>query len=149
MTLHLGFTGTRHGMSPKQLSFVEWFVITQTPMAVFHAHHGDCSGADEQFHAACRNTGGRAFVEVHAPIQRGLRAFCQGDQSHEPEPFMARNAAIVSASQILIAAPLQDVPQLRGGSWSTIRMARRALLGGTLKELYVVGRDGQLLDHKR
>lgn len=60
-----------------------------------------------------------------------------------------RNAAIVAAAQILIAAPLQDEPQRRGGTWATIGVARRALRDGKLRALYVVGRDGQMLDHSR
>ncbi len=49
---------------------------------------------------------------------------------------------------IMIAAPFENEPQKRGGTWATIGMARRALKAGTLGKLYVVGRGGELLRHE-
>ncbi len=149
MTFHLGFTGTRAGMSHSQWIKIRELVQELPPPVIFYAHHGDCVGADAQFHDLCRDTGGRAFIEVHPPNVRRLRAFCIGDRIHDPAPFLRRNSAIVHASQVMIAAPMEDEIQPTGGTWATVRMALRALRIGKLQALHVVGRDGQILDHAR
>ena len=59
---------------------------------------------------------------------------------------MRRNADIVAASRVMLAAPYEDTPQPRGGTWGTIAMARKALAAGKLDRLIVVGRDGRLLE---
>lgn len=141
MTLHVGFTGTRFGMTTEQFRAVRRLI----PTGPFTAHHGDCVGADAEFHEICT---GLATIEVHPGPISDLSAGCPGHVRHDPRSHMVRNAAIVAASQVMIAAPPQDDPQSRGGTWATIGMARRALRAGKLRELYVVGRGGQLLRHE-
>lgn len=146
--IHIGFTGTRRGMTPAQVTSVERCIYTAAGphgLAIV-AHHGDCIGADEQFHGLCRRNTRSVRIVIH-PSTHSLRAFCAGDETLEPLPPLDRNAAIVAASQMMIAAPLQDDPQPRGGTWATIHMARQALRAGRLRELHVVGRSGELLDH--
>jgi hypothetical protein len=49
--MKVGFTGTRKGMTPQQrVAFAE-LVITLRPT---QAHHGDCVGADAEFHHGCK-----------------------------------------------------------------------------------------------
>jgi hypothetical protein len=147
MTLHLGFTGTRHGMTPTQFHAVRRVLAEVTADRVFVAHHGDCVGADAEFHDICGTFCGRAIVEIHPGPLSDLSAGCRGTTRHKPMSHMKRDAAIVAASSVMIAAPFEDEPQDRGGTWATIGMARRALRRGELSELHVVGRDGRLLDH--
>lgn len=149
--IHIGFTGTREGMSQPQLDALRDLLDETLGLNGFTAHHGDCVGADEQFHALCREPrGGQVTIHGHPGPEGGrFRAYCNCDTLSQPDHYMKRNAAIVAASQIVIAAPLQDEPQPKGGTWATIRMALRALRRGTLRELYVVGRDGVELDHAR
>lgn len=146
--LHIGFTGTRHGMTKAQVTSVErciYWAAGPHELDIV-AHHGDCVGADEQFHGLCRRNTRSVRIIVH-PSTHHLRAFCAGDETLERLPPLDRNAAIVASSQVIIAAPYEDKTKLRGGTWSTIRIALRALRDGKLRELYVVGRSGELLDH--
>lgn len=159
MTIHVGFTGTRFGMTDAQrLTVIRTLEdqLDETMIAArtgFVAHHGDCEGADSQFHAIVlwtfRPIG--SFIEVHpGPDGDPHRAWNGSyDRIHPPAPHMKRNAAIVAVSQIMIAAPFEDEPQSRGGTWATIGMARKALKRSPSRRLYVVGRDGALLDHAR
>lgn len=149
MSIHVGFTGTRLGMSPAQHDRVVDLLDDDLALHGFHAHHGDCWGADEEFHGICRvPRGGPVIIIVH-PSTHNLRAYCSGDVTLTALEPALRNAAIVAASQIVIAAPLEYEPQPRGGTWMTIGMARQAMNRGQLRELYVVGRAGVLLDHAR
>lgn len=155
--LHIGFTGTRHGMSEEQRVAVMRVLEDQLDGAMmaarlgFVAHHGDCVGADAQFHEIVlwgfRPLG--SWIDVHpGPAGDRHRAYSSGyDRIHDPQHHMARNRAIVAVSNIMIAAPFEPTPQKRGGTWATIRMALRALRAGKLRDLYVVGRDGKLMDH--
>ena len=144
MTLHIGFTGTRHGMTFMQDAAVLRLVDDLHAEHDLTVHHGCCVGADADFHSMCRDLD---LVIVGHPgpdyptgelCARGLTF----DALREPMPHMKRNAAIVAASQIMIAAPLEMAEQKRGGTWATIRMALKAIRSGTLRTLYIVGRDG-------
>lgn len=94
----------------------------------FYAHHGDCIGADEEFHdttflAQCLKR------VIHPPLDNTKRAFCvpaRGDVVRPPDEYLVRNQTIVNSSTHMIAAPGQDTEQLRSGTWSTVRQARRA-----------------------
>lgn len=126
MTLSIGFTGTRHGMTPTQLDAVRQLIADLAPVTTFSAHHGDCIGADAQFHDLCRAID-RAYIIVHpGPVIDGLQAGCVGDDRRAPARHMARNRSIVAESTVMIATPFEADEQPRGGTWATIGMARRA-----------------------
>lgn len=141
---HVGFTGTRLGCTSDQWVGVDRVLREVTGTRAFVAHHGDCVGADAEFHDICL-TIGRVTIEIHPGPISDLSAGCRGHVRHPVEPHMKRNAKIVAVSHIMIGAPPTDEPQERGGTWATIRMAIRAMRNNTLRRLYVVGRGGQLL----
>lgn len=152
-TLHIGFTGTRHGMTYSQHAVVwDLIMLPQHMDRDIALHHGCCVGADDEI---AREASGRDRIHIvghPVSITRYLSdeslSYC--DEIMQPTvSYMKRNAAIVNASQVMIAAPYESEPQKRGGTWATIGMARKALRRGLLRELYVVGRDGVLLDHTR
>jgi hypothetical protein len=148
---HMGFTGTRHGMSADQSNMVSFLVMTNKPSDLRRvlAHHGDCVGADAEFHRIVRVAlRDAADIAIHPGPLGDLSAGCFGDFRHDRASHMKRNAAIVAISHIMIAAPFENEPQPRGGTWATIRMALNALRAGKLRALYVVGREGQLLEHE-
>lgn len=150
LPLHVGFTGTRHGMSEPQRHAV---ADRLTALADIHrvpivAHHGCCIGADEDFHAIARERGWRVIGHPGPDWPSGeLCAYTICGETVDPDPYMVRNQAIVDVAHVMIATPLEARPQRRGGTWSTIRMACRALRDGKLRELHVIGRDGRPLDH--
>jgi hypothetical protein len=126
----VGFTGTRKGMTARQRREV-WEVL----LAAHEAHHGDCVGADADFHDLCQRQG--TPVVLHPPTNRTLRAFCEGAAREEPEaPYLVRDRHIVTVCHLLLAAPAEAIepPPARGqGTWSTVRYARK------------VGRDVRVL----
>jgi hypothetical protein len=145
MTTHIGFTGTRFGMSPAQLATVQALLAESAPQGGT-VHHGDCVGADAELHGLARAAGLRVVIHPGPADDVAHQAGCAGDERREPMTHMRRNRAIVDAAAIMIAAPFEDEPQPRGGSWKTIEMARKALRRGSLQALYVVGRAGGVLD---
>lgn len=121
----IGFTGTRHGMTKSQNDQVKLLVaeLAAPPSRCREAHHGDCIGADEEFHAIARRVVGIRIV-AHPGNVPAMRAFCRADEVRDPKPFMDRNHDIVTACHVLLATPHEMHEQPRGGTWSTIRMAR-------------------------
>lgn len=121
---HIGFTGTRHGMTEAQKVAVTEIVRAEVRADLTVAHHGDCRGADADFHAIARAEG--LAVVGHIPSINTDRAFCQFDKEHAPLPYMKRNAQIVAASDLMIATPPTMEELSYGGTWRTIGLARKA-----------------------
>lgn len=115
----VGFTGTREGMTLAQKVTVMALLRGHQPAWV---HHGDCVGADADFHYMARAVG--AQVMIHPPSDPKLRAGLVGDDIAEEKPYLIRNGDIVSAADMLIATPKEDEQQTRGGTWWTIHTAR-------------------------
>lgn len=131
-------------MTPLQEAQVMYLIRSSRGDMFFVAHHGDCVGADDQFHHLVRRFAAARIVVHPGPVGE-MSAHCTGDERLDPMPHMKRNQAIVNASKVMICAPFEDTPQKRGGTWATIAMAQKALRRGLLNALHVVGRDGQLL----
>jgi hypothetical protein len=140
--MKVGFTGTRHGGTPQQKETLSLLLVTLKPT---EAHHGDCVGADAEFHHYVRIVCGRAVIIVHPPLHDDLRAWCILDEftRMRPEkPYLARNLDIVDETDVLIAMPAEATEQLRGGTWYTIRYARRQH-----KKVYMILPDGTLQEN--
>lgn len=125
--MKLGFTGTRLGMDPDQYAKVyelvqEAIEISEARGEAFEAHHGDCVGADEEFHNIVLGFGSFASIIVHPPKDPKLRAYCQGDVVLEPKEYKDRNQDIVNASDWVMGAPATTQP--KGGTWQTIQMGQ-------------------------
>lgn len=119
----IGFTGTRNGMTPAQVSAVRK-LLDQVEVD-FWAHHGDCVGSDSQFHRLARDTRRCIGVHGHPPVNTFFRAYCQVDREDPPSEYLARDRVIVANTIWLIATPAQDVEIRRSGTWATVREARR------------------------
>lgn len=129
-----GFTGSRHGMTEAQRNIVDLLLSGQ----VTCVHHGDCVGADAQFHDIAEARG--IEIVIHPPVDDRLRAFKQATEyTWAPRPYLERNRDIVDDSDYLIATPAEDVDPGKGGTWYTIRYARDAG-----KPVVVVLPDGSL-----
>lgn len=116
----IGFTGTQKGMNPLQILAIRKFMYKEM---ITEAHHGDCIGADSQFHTICREFGNIIHIIIHPPINEDKRAFCTGDEIRPAKEYLKRNLDIILESDILIAAPNTFDSRLRSGTWSTIRKA--------------------------
>lgn len=147
--LHIGFTGTRETVTPLQslagsdaLRSIRTIVELREgkiPTIVFH--HGDCIGADELFHNVAVDLGFK--THIHPPVDSSNRAFCGGDFTSLPLHYMQRNRALVQACTWLIATPLTEVVPRGtriGGTWSTIKYARKLL---STENIYIIGPSGE------
>ncbi len=134
--MRVGFTGTRKGMTDLQKEAVR--EVLQELFAT-EVHHGDCVGADADFHLLAKELGLR--IVVHPPQSKRFRAFCEGDESKVALPYLLRNCRIVHAVETLIGTPHGFKPLRRSGTWYTIR---RADLEGM--RTIVVWPDGELSD---
>jgi len=149
MTMHVGFTGPRTGMTAAQLRAVDALLakIDAAFQEVITVHHGCCIGADDEFGDMCWE---RCRIVGHPPLIKAfesLSAVERCDELRDPAPYHVRNQAIVDESGVMIATPRESQPQPAGGTWMTIRMALRALRAGKLVRLHVIGPDGTELDH--
>jgi len=131
--MRVGFTGTQRGMTEKQKNKVRDLFIL---LAATEFHHGDCIGADAHAHdifKCCR----KQRIVLHPPTIPDKRAFCSAHHSLPPLPYLDRNKEIVLSTDLLIATPGEPDEQLRSGTWSTIRFARKQG-----RPLYIVLPDG-------
>lgn len=133
--VRVGFTGTRDGMTDAQKATVADLLERVAPR---WCHHGDCVGADADFHHLAKAAG--SAVMIHPPSDPKLRAGLVGDDIAEEKPYLDRNRAIVHAATILVATPKESTPQGKGGTWFTIGYAR---LQG--KRVTIVWPDGTTL----
>lgn len=123
---HIGFTGSRFGMTDNQHSEVAFLIAMLGGFDILiTAHHGDCIGSDAEFHELARRCG--ALVEVHpGPANDVARqAGCWGNVRHPAKKHMRRNMDIVLASEVMIATPHGAWEQTIGGTWRTVEMARQ------------------------
>ena len=126
MTIAVGFTGTRNGMSSSQMqSFRKLVAELMNIDSSFH--HGDCIGADAEAHDIVLSIIPDISIVIHPPSKGTMRAY--KDQGHvlPPKDYIARNHNIVDSTSVLIAAPSSaehDPASKRSGTWATIRYAR-------------------------
>lgn len=117
--IHVGFTGTRHGMTAEQRAAVQALLVKLAALDELCGHHGDCVGADAEFHDIVRPLA--RTVVIHPPIDDAHRAFCKSADEWRPAiTHLARNRCIVIESAVMIATPYEADRQLRGGTWYTI-----------------------------
>ena len=142
MTIHIGFTGSRHQMPiPAKLTLTTTLndiyaaaIFSSAPI-VFH--HGDCVNSDVLAAGIAKALG--FIVHGHPPFDDKLRAFFQNNVTHAPKNYLDRNHDIVDVSRILIATPATEHEVLRSGTWATIRYAR-----SLNRELCIIYPDGKV-----
>jgi hypothetical protein len=132
----IGFTGTSKGMTERQRVAVSSLL---TVLESNHVHHGDCIGADEEFHEIARGLG--MTVELHPPSNPAKRAFCKADTKWPEYEYLTRNKHIVDSSHILIATPQTKTEVQRSGTWSTVRYARKQH-----KRIFIIQPGGKIIE---
>lgn len=144
--MKIGFTGTRKPLNDLQKESL-WKVLN-TYSEIESYHHGDCLGADAEFHyqvwtraliiaqnSKCSTK--IATIVIHPPIDPKEQAFCYDKYSvyafktslevREPKTYLARNRDIVDETDLLIGIPptFEAKDALRSGTWYTIRYAMK------------------------
>ena len=146
--IHIGFTGTQAGMSLKQKESFR-FRVWKFYQDEMHAcsvvgarnmtfHHGDCIGADENAHRIIENSSDLesicSEIVLHIPRVDLKRAFMDRDRRldskikitvRDPLDYLVRNKVIVDESEVLFACPYTPNQEVRSGTWSTVRYARK------------------------
>lgn len=122
--MKVGFTGTRYGMSELQKLMLQ-AAVTINPPAEFH--HGSCQGADVEAARIVREFAPKCRIVSHPGPDGDQYRELSGvdDETRQPKTHFARNRDIVDETDILLATPLQDEPQQRGGTWYTINYATK------------------------
>lgn len=116
----VGFTGTQKGMNTIQTLVIRKFMYKEN---ITEVHHGDCIGADSQFHTICKEFGNTIHIVIHPPINSDKRSFCDGNEIRPAKEYLDRNLDIISESNLLIAVPNTFDSRIRSGTWYTIRKA--------------------------
>lgn len=128
-TIKIGFTGNREGLNEDQTAKI-LELLSQYTNYIIHIYHGDCLGADTDFHKLCvdfkNNNTTEMVITIMPPDKNVMRGFNNGDILMKPKPYLERNNDIVINSDIIIGCPLDKNNEiLRSGTWSTIRKARK------------------------
>jgi len=127
----IGFTGNRHGINPEQKLGIISILDKYDNLIV---SHGDCIGSDTDFHNICidyrnANPNKKLRIDIYPPNYPRFRAFNKGDLLMDEKPYLERNSDIINNSSILIACPIdKNKEELRSGTWSTVRKARKQKL---------------------
>ncbi len=131
----LGFTGSQHGATPKQLATVGR-LLEELPVSALH--HGGCIGADSQVHSLALLMD--IALYVHPGPAFNLATDCLGASVvYSVKPNLVRNKDIVAVTDALIATPRSSVEVLRSGTWATVRYA-----GKLKRRMWLVKPDGTL-----
>jgi hypothetical protein len=117
--IKVGFTGTRQGMTPKQLACFRQLL----PGAEGEFHMGMCVGADVQAAEIARQEGYR--IVGHPPTETRLMVKFHCHELRMAEGYLDRNRRIVEETEMLLATPKEALEALRSGTWATIRYARQ------------------------
>ena len=133
--MEIGFTGTQLGMTLEQKDTVRRLLEEMDPTGVAH---GDCIGADMEFHHIALQLG--KWIRIHPPKKGEKRAHCKEWNEIMPaKEYLDRNKDIVDSVEFLIACPAEEEEQLRSGTWSTVRYARKVGVS-----VIVVNPDGKV-----
>lgn len=121
MDYRFGFTGTQQGMTEAQKSTLRNYLTGSSG----ELHHGDCIGADSEAHDIAAECG--YSIVLHPPTNYSKRAWREvpSHMIRREKPYLARNQDIVHDTISLIATPAEAEEQLRSGTWSTVRFARK------------------------
>ena len=130
----IGFTGTQKGMTLQQKDVFSKLLIK---INANELHHGDCIGADADAHDLFTGE-----IHIHPPDNSSKRAFKKGI-IYQEKSYLDRNKDIVNNCDILIATPKSETEELRSGTWSTIRYAKKIQ-----KTIFIIYPNGQLIIEK-
>lgn len=128
-------TGNRDGISKKAMR--KFRKLMDNSQNIEEGHHGDCMGADTDFHHELVERGIK--IVIHPPDIDTYRSFNKGTETRKPKYYIDRNHDIVDETDILIGFPLTEQEQLRSGTWATIRYARKMK-----KRIYIIYPNGKV-----
>lgn len=132
--MHVGFTGSRVGMSEIQKSILSKLLDELKPEKI---HLGDCIGSDTEAYHIAKDRG--MYTIGHVPENTRFASNLTYDERRQPSDYLTRNRQIVDQSTILIATPDRD-EEIRSGTWYTIRYAEKMR-----KKIYIIKKNGIII----
>lgn len=129
--LKIGFTGTSRGLSRNQKNKLAGLLqLAAAGYDVIEAHHGDCVGADADFHDLVRTFLPSAKIIGHPGCDKdGNRPYAANKVCDEYRPvkyYIDRNHDIVDDVQTMLVAPFELTERKVGsGTWATWRYAQK------------------------
>jgi hypothetical protein len=141
--MHIGITGTRWGMSDRQKEIA---IYIYEKFRGNYLHQGMCEGSDTEMHDMVREKFPASGIKGHPSIKKDYEINRVCDRYAEEKGHLERNREIVSEVEVMIATPHQSTEQQRGGTWYTIRYAKKIIKSGKglCKKLYVIYPDGKV-----
>ncbi len=133
---HLGFTGTKEEMTDAQHLLLLSRLSILRDDGFLWMHNGDCKGSDYKAGVIWQRLKGKLYL--HPPLKKKYRAFMTS--AHiicEPKAYLKRDEDIAESCHTLVATPLTEREELRSGTWSTIRYARKLR-----RRIYIIRPDG-------
>lgn len=130
--MRIGMIGNKDGIS---IEATKKFVDFLNDNIITEAHHGDCVGADTDFHNICSNM--KINIIVHPPENSTMRAYCKANVILPVKRYLDRNRDIVDQTDILIVFPPTKEEIIKSGTWSTIRYASK-----NNKHILIIYSDG-------
>lgn len=133
----VGFTGTRNGMTPEQKETVK-YALTKWKSEEIEVIglHGDCIGADVDFHFICREIG--LHVLKRPSIWDSTVAGTDAERIALSKRPYERNRDIANQADRMIACPPNFEKIEHSGTWYTLEYASK--LG---KRVTIVFPDGK------
>ena len=126
---HVGFTGTKIGMTPNQKIELVEYLKHLKGLGYTTFVHGDCIGADAQAAKFAKALGFTLVCHPGHPKDKNntmYRAFTDfNDEVREVKPFLVRDRDIVDETEQMIATPAGRTEEVRSGTWTTVRYARK------------------------
>jgi hypothetical protein len=129
----IGLTATRDGLAPLQAQSLFRFFKHLKPGEL---HEGVCIGGDEQAWVMAKSLGWRTVGHPGKVPARLQGRVLDRDEVRLGRPPLDRNRDIVDETEELVALP-KGPEELRSGTWSTVRYARK--LG---RQITIIWPDG-------
>lgn len=128
--LHVGFSGSRYGMTEKQKEVVRHFLNNWRVIGIDRTfRHGCCAGADfeadqlarEYLYKVGAHPGPRSSFDCYDSAKKLGVTFWE---ENERKPYFERNVDIVMRCNVLITTPNAMSPNIKakGGTWYTTRV---------------------------
>lgn len=120
----IGFTGTRIGLSGRQLKDLEYELKFLWESGARVLRHGLCIGGDEEAHDIATHIGYATWGHPGFLIGHPMRSTRKTTWIEPIRPPIMRNHIIVDHSCFMLAAPQTREEVRRSGTWATIRYFR-------------------------
>lgn len=124
----IGFTGTRKGMTEQQKEAFHK-VFNDRFRHADSVRHGCARGADTEFAIMISIRSDKVRTVIGHPCniksEQDTTSILWCHELQPECPPLERNNDIVRLCHVLIATPAESVEQRRGGTWYTIRQARK------------------------